>query len=65
LLLQLFDDSVHMPPAFSQAALVVCWDILSVPDGLAEGSPGVPVPGGRGLVPGAVEGLLPGFGAPV
>lgn len=44
--MQTFVDSVHLPPAFSQAGLVVCWDSEPPPlGGLAAGSLGEPPPG--------------------
>ena len=39
--MQLFAEADHMPPAFSQSALVRYFDIVSPePDGLAEGELG-------------------------
>src|SRR5688500_3292552 len=34
--MHIFDEACHLPPAFSQSAFVVYFD-MSVPDGLAEG----------------------------
>ena len=42
--MQLLLDACHMPPAFSQSGCVLKVDI-SIPDGLAEGAPMVPVDG--------------------
>ena len=55
--MHIFDAACHLPPAFSQSAFVVYFDMSAVePDGLAAGAPDEvdPLP----VVPFEVEGVL-------
>ena len=55
--MHIFDAACHLPPAFSQSAFVVYFDMSAVePDGLAAGAPDDvdPLP----VVPFEVEGVL-------